>query len=73
MHNVKAVPAATRTPLYLKIYISIPATEMHNNGMYKYVFLQSYFICNLYQYIQQIVQRRIQWHREDCSVALLCN
>jgi hypothetical protein len=27
----------------------------------------------VYQYIQQIVYKRIQWHVEECSVALLCN
>jgi hypothetical protein len=36
-------------------------------------FLQSHFICNLHQYIQQIVYKRTQGHVEECSVALLCN
>jgi hypothetical protein len=40
----------------------------HNKG-----FWYSHFICNLYQYIQKIVYKRIQWHVEECSVALLCN
>jgi hypothetical protein len=30
-------------------------------------------IALLYQYIQQIVYKHIQWHVEECSVALLCN
>jgi hypothetical protein len=34
---------------------------------------KSQFICNLYWYIQQIVYKGIQWHAEECSVALLCN
>jgi hypothetical protein len=33
---------------------------------------QFHFICNLYQYIQQILQL-LQCHVEDCSVALFCN
>jgi hypothetical protein len=32
-----------------------------------------HFICNLFQYIQQTVYKRIMWHVEECSVALLCN
>jgi hypothetical protein len=32
-----------------------------------------FFFCDLYQYIQQIVYTCIQWHVEECSVALLCN
>jgi hypothetical protein len=37
------------------------------------LFFKYNFICNLCQYIQQIVYKRIQWHVEECPVALLCN
>jgi hypothetical protein len=30
-------------------------------------------ICNPFQYIQQTVYERVQWHVDECSVALLCN
>jgi hypothetical protein len=30
-------------------------------------------ICNLFHYIQQIVQKLTLWHVEECSVALLCS
>jgi hypothetical protein len=33
-------------------------------------FFKSRFICNLYQYMQQIVYKLIQWHVEEYSVAL---
>jgi hypothetical protein len=31
------------------------------------------FYLQLYQYIQQIVYKRIQWHVHECPVELLCN
>jgi hypothetical protein len=36
-------------------------------------FFKSHFICNLYEFILQNMYKRIQWHVEECSVALLCN
>jgi hypothetical protein len=39
-----------------------------------YILLSSaHVICSVFQYIQQIVYKCIQWHVEECSVALLCN
>jgi hypothetical protein len=33
-----------------------------------FFFLISHFICNLYQYIQQMLQSRIQRHAEECTL-----
>jgi hypothetical protein len=45
-------------------YINIPSSQTHR------FFLIPHFICNMYQYIQQMLWRHVQSHVEECSLVL---